>query len=853
VQSQFKSRKPPRQYRYDSSLSPSLEWDERPARVEGEALIAGILDANSLEEAKAKAEQLKVMSRPFLNWAGKAERQAFEVPTLPLFVHERLSTKAILETVKVHAKDKQITLDLFGDPKRPLHEQLRAYEHRDHWVNRMILGDSLVVMNSLLEYEGLGGQVQMIYMDPPYGVKFGSNFQPFVRRRDVRHGDDDDLTREPEMVQAYRDTWEIGVHSYLAYLLDRLRTARNLLSPSGSFFLQISDANVHHVRELCDEVFGPENFVALISFKKTSVSTAAAIPTVSDFIVWYARDLAAMKFRPLFLRKDVLGEGGEQYTWLQLSDGARRRMTADERAGGSLPEASRVFRADNLTSSHEYSLGKEEFEFEGARYSPGTRYWSTSPDGMRRLAASRRLIPVGNTLSYVRFIDDFPVFPLTSVWTDTAISGFAEARLYVVQTSPLVLERCVLMTTDPGDVVLDPTCGSGTAAYVAEHWGRRWITIDTSRVPLALARQRLLTATYPWYELQDDSRGPAGGFVYKRRHNAKGEAVGGIVPHITLKSIANNEPPSEEVLVDRPEEDSRITRVTGPFTVEATIPVSMDPESTGAADSGTAEDHGSFVDRMVEVLRRSPELRLPGNRTVRLEQVRRPAKSLSLSAEAQVDGKPAAVVFGPENGAVSEKLVYNAGSEAHAKGFSRLFVIGFEIEPNARLLVEQAEASLGVPATYVQATPDLVMGDLLKTMRASQVFSVCGLPDVEVTTAKSPKGELARYQVTLKGLDTFDPATMEMEPTPGEMVPAWFLDTDYDSTRCFRVCQAFFPKTGAWENLKRALRADYEESLWEHLAGTTSAPFEAGAQRQIAVKVIDERGNELLVVRPLPA
>jgi adenine-specific DNA-methyltransferase len=329
--------------------------------------------------------------------------------------------------------------------------------------------------------------------------------------------------------------------------------------------------------------------------------------------------------------------------------------------------------------------------------------------------------------------------------------------------------------------------------------------------------------------------------------------VGGIVPHVTLKSIANDEPPAEEVLVDRPEEVRGVTRVAGPFTLEATIPVPVDFDADGVEDSGSeeAEEHGDFVDRMVEVLRRAPDLRLPGNRTVRFEQVRRPAKTLSLSAEATVDGKPVAIVFGPEHGAVSEKLVFNAGGEATAKRFTHLYVIGFAIEPNARQLVEQAEAAVGVPATYVQATPDLVLGDLLKTMRSSQVFSVCGLPEVTVERVKAPQGEPPRWQVTLLGLDTFDPATMDAEHRPGADVPAWFLDTDYDGTRCFRVCQAFFPKTGAWDNLKRALRAEYDESLWEHLSGTTSAPFEAGEQRQVAVKVIDERGNELLVVRGL--
>jgi adenine-specific DNA-methyltransferase len=403
---------------------------------------------------------------------------------------------------------------------------------------------------------------------------------------------------------------------------------------------------------------------------------------------------------------------------------------------------------------------------------------------------------------------------------------------------------------------MDPTCGSGTTAYIAERWGRRWITADTSRVPLALARQRLLTATFPWYDLKDNHRGPAGGFTYKRKQNKKGEEVGGIVPHVTLKSIANNEPPAEEVLVDRPEQQNGITRVTGPFCFEATIPTPVDWEGDAVEDSGrgSTEAYGSFVDRMLEVLRKSPLLRLEGNKSVTLKNIRPPAKTLSLSAEALVvngQEKPVALVFGPENGAVSEKLMYEAAREAHAKNYTHLYVIGFAIQLNARTLIEKCADVMGVPATYVQATPDLMMGDLLKNMRSSQIFSVCGQPEVQITRQREQgkPGEIL-YQVELLGLDVFDPITMEVTHRTGNDVPAWFLDTDYNDL-CFHVSQAFFPRTSAWDNLKKALKGEYEESVWDHLSGTTSAPFELGEHKQIAVKVIDDRGNELLVVKKL--
>jgi adenine-specific DNA-methyltransferase len=340
------------------------------------------------------------------------------------------------------------------------------------------------------------------------------------------------------------------------------------------------------------------------------------------------------------------------------------------------------------------------------------------------------------------------------------------------------------MTTDPGDLVLDPTCGSGTTAYVAEQWGRRWITADTSRVPLALARQRILTATYLWYELADDKRGPAGGFVYKRKQNTKGEEVGGIVPHVTLKSIANDEPPKQEVLVDRPEQTSGITRVSGPFVVEATIPTPVDFDGDGVDDStaAIASEHGSFVERMLEVLRRSPNLQVGAGKSATLRNVRPPAKALALSAEALVGDngstKPVAIAFGPENGAVSEKLVFNAAKEANARNYSHLYVIGFAIQPNAREMIETAETGLGIPATYVQMTPDIMMGDLLKNLRSSQIFSVCGLPDIEVVKAKkNDKHDTQRYIVRLLGLDVFDPTTNDVVSLDGDDVPCWLLDT----------------------------------------------------------------------------
>jgi len=866
TQAQFKKKKPPNTYRYDSSLSPALDWDgQNSARELGEWLLAQIDEASQLDPPHRFAEprtfgdvkvsglhdaveRLKALSGPFLDWAGKAERLSFDVPTLPLFIHERLSTKAILETLKGHERDRQIELQLFADPQLPLHQQLEAYEHKGGWTNRLILGDSLAVMNSLLEYEGLGGQVQMIYIDPPYAVDYNSNFQPFVRKREVTHGRDEDLTREPEMVRAYRDTWELGTHSYLTYLRDRLTVSRELLSDTGSVFVQINDERVHLVRDLLDEVFGPENFISQITFSKTTGFETKFIATLGDYLLWYARDKNRAKVNKLFIdQPPVLGEGNAK--WVIFPDGSYRGVKAAEKRGeAAVPDGARLYSPGDLQSQGAASE-PQPFQHEGKTYLPGANsHWKANyPIGMGRLAEAGRIHVAENSVRYRRFADDFPFTELGNVWTDTSTGNFTEEKLYVVKTPNKVVERCILLTTDPGDLILDPTCGGGTTPHIAEGWGRRWIAIDTSRVPLALTRQRMLTATFQYFELLDPARGPGAGFRYSE----------GIVPRTKLETIANDEPPTEEVLVDRPEVDSKITRVTGPFVVEATIPTPVDIDGDGIDDStdgsAPAQD-GSFVDRMLEVLHRNPVLQLPGKK-IELRNVREPASTLSLSAEAALepDDAPVAIVFGSENGAISEKLVYEAAREAHAKSYEQLLVIGFAIKASAREYVDKTEKIHGIPATYIQATPDILMGDLLKTMRSSQIFSVAGLPDIAIRKLPpEEKGGSDRYEVELEGLDVFDPTTMEVDHSNGSNVPAWFLDTDWNGLS-FHVSQAFFPRTSAWDSLKRALKGEFEDSVWDHLAGTTSAPFFAGESREIAVKVIDDRGNELLVVKSLDA
>ncbi|HYN76324.1 MAG TPA: site-specific DNA-methyltransferase, partial [Lamprocystis sp. (in: g-proteobacteria)] len=536
VQEAFPDRRPPKDYRYDSSLAPELCWDENAERAFADWLLDLIeraaaagesavftqtpIWAGTGERFQSMAEcvaRLRSLTQPFLNWSGKAERQRIRVPTIPLFVHERQSTQAILSTLEGY-KAIGTTGDLFGDPRLDVADQLDAYDHLGPWSNRLVLGDSLQVMNSLLEYEGLGGQVQMIYMDPPYGVKFGSNFQPFVRKRDVKHGQDEDMIREPEMVKAYRDTWELGLHSYLTVIRDRLLLAKELLTESGSIFVQISDENLHHMREIMDEVFGQQSFLAIVCVRKTGGATSETLSSVIDYLLWYAKDRTTSKYQQLYVAKVLGEEGSKEYTNVELRDGTTRKLSEDELLGlEPLPKGARIFATDSAVSDGYRTNTSVPFEWNGMLFDPGrTKNWKTSIEGMKRLCEKGRIVSTPGLRIYKRYFQDFPFRTVNNVWMDVRGSL---GRVYVVQTAQQVIQRCMLMTTDPGDLVFDPTCGSGTTAYVAEQWGRRWITCDTSRVPLALARQRLLTATFPWYELKEPSRGPAGGFVYQRKQN----------------------------------------------------------------------------------------------------------------------------------------------------------------------------------------------------------------------------------------------------------------------------------------------------------------------------------------------
>lgn len=547
-----------KRYAYDPHLAPSLNFDRRKVRDElGEVIERG-LAATTLEEAKAALHILQKAQDPYLDWAGKAEHTSFEVPTISLHVHERIDPRTIIEAVRKSPSPRPsprgrgsdaspspggrgwreapgegyYQLPLFEQERQePLRQAIEFYQHKHGWSNRLIAGDSLLVMNSLLEKEGMAGKVQMIYLDPPYGIKYGSNFQPFVNKRDVKDGKDEDLTAEPEQIKAFRDTWELGIHSYLTYLRDRLLLARELLTESGSIFVQIDQTNLHLIRNVMDEVFGAENLIAVIPFRKKTMPLGTIFAEqMADFIVWYAKQKVDAQGRPLAKYRKLFRlvplEPDANFKYIQLPDGSRRELTRVERDDSSLiPINARLYRYKSLEPSGPIQSGMFRPEFEGRKYDHPKNGYATDRERMHRLIQAGRICPLGNLLNYILFLDDKACSDLTVPWFDTA---GADNKVYAVQTNTEVVKRCMLMTTDPGDLVFDPTCGSGTTAYVAEQWGRRWITCDTSRVALTLARQRLMTAVFDYYELAHPEEGVGSGFKYKT------------VPHVTLKSIANN-------------------------------------------------------------------------------------------------------------------------------------------------------------------------------------------------------------------------------------------------------------------------------------------------------------------------
>lgn len=805
----------------------------------------GLVTPETDAETGKKTYQYDPHLDPTLQWAGKTEHTSFEVPTQSLHVHERIDPRTIIKAVRKGKLDESRQMSLFDytEENPPLREAIEFYKHRHNWSNRLIAGDSLLVMNSLLEKEGMSGQVQMIYIDPPYGIKYGSNFQPFVNKRDVKDGKDEDLTQEPEMIKAFRDTWELGIHSYLTYLRDRLLLSRELLTESGSVFVQISDENVHLVRCLMDEVFGVNNFCNLITFQKTGSISSKGLGTTVDYLIWYAKDKTHLKYRQLFLPRKQGDTSLDRYDYIENDKDQLTKISASAIRGETPITDGKRCRLTTLLSDGG-SKESKPFEFKGELFPlRHGKHWKTDPNvGGRNLIENGRIIRMGKTLWYKRYVDDFPVIPLNDRWKSIQIG---QELQYVVQTAGLVIARCLLMTTDPGDLVLDPTCGSGTTAYVAEQWGRRWITCDTSRVATTLAKQRLMTSIYDYYELAHPSEGVGSGFKYKT------------VPHITLKSIANNEPPATETLYDQPIMDKSKARVSGPFTLEAVPSPMVKPLSDIESDQPANES----ISRSGETLRQSEwrdellnaGIRGKGGQKIDFSRVETLPGTRWLHADGETkEAEPQRIVlsFGPEHAPLEQRQVALAIEEAQKIIPKPKIIVfaSFQFDPEAAKDIDETDWP-GVTLLKVQMNTDLLTGDLKKKRSSNESFWLIGQPDVnvEIILDGDDKG---KYRVEVMGFDYYNTKTGSIDSGGTEKIAMWMLDTDYDGRSLF-PSQVFFPMSGkkdGWSRLAKNLKAEIDEERIEAYRGTKSLPFRLRNNRRIAVKIVDDRGIESLKI-----
>ncbi|MCY4187200.1 MAG: site-specific DNA-methyltransferase [Bryobacterales bacterium] len=798
---------------------------------------------------------------PHLSWSGKAEHTSFQVPTVSLHVHERIDPRTIIEAVR-KKQDTERQGSLFSAPEEnpPLRQAIEFYRHRHNWTNRLIAGDSLLVMNSLIEKEGLAGQVQMVYIDPPYGIKYGSNFQPFVSRHEVTDGKDADLTAEPEQIRAFRDTWELGIHSYLSYLRDRLLLARELLHESGSCFVQIGDENVHRVGMIMDDIFGAKNRLATISYATTGDSSTKLLPQVSDYLLWYAKDRQQAKYRQLYeplSRRDVI----EFFNWhvmVELPGGECRKPTSEERFDPDthlVPNA-RIYRRMPLDSQGVSATGRSEpYTYNGQVFRCGSaRQWAVSKKGLDRLANLSRLEALeGQTsLMWKKYEDEAPGRKINNIWpAPMSPTG----KRYVVETATKVIQRCILMTTDPGDLVFDPTCGSGTTAYAAEQWGRRWITCDTSRVATALAKQRLMTAHFDYYDLARPDEGVGGGFRYRS------------VPKVSAKTLAYDEPPAEIVLYDQPHLDRSKSRVTGPFTVEAVpaptvLPLDdiKDGDALPADDSvartGPTIRQGDWRDELLKTgirgkggqrigfVRLEP---LPGQRYLHAEGETRPDAASTPDAAL---GARAVVSFGPDHAPMEQRQVEQAIEEAWRLVPRPAIVVfaAFQFDPEASKDIDETEWP-GVTLLKAQMNADLLTDDLKRQRASNESFWLIGQPDVALERVPG-EGEEGKFRVSVQGFDYYNTKTGNVESGSADKIALWMLDPDYDGRSLFPR-QVFFPMAGAndgWAKLAKSLKAEIDAGRMEAYHGTVSLPFGPGAHGRAAVKIVDDRGVESLKI-----
>jgi len=769
---------------------------------------------------------------PVLFWAGKRNRR--EVPVLPLQKNEIVSDSRIAQIIdrarKAAAESEPQQGALFADLEKTLREsdkskRVEFYTHDEGWKNKLICGDSLHVMESLIHYEGLRGKVQMIYIDPPYGIKYDSNFQ---QRVDISKNEDADGADDVLAIRAFRDTWMLGVHSYLSYLRDRLYLCRELLADTGSIFFQISDTNIHHARELMDEVFGSAGFISQIAFSKTTGQSSAALSSVFDYLLWYAKDPSSLKYRQLYSKKIPGDDGATEYNKVELVDGTLRQATESELEGSEdLPTGARLLSAYSLFSAGE---GKDQlWEFEWSHRGrtivtkcPRGYHFKTGndPKRLQKLVSLDRLIPSSGQRILKRYLDDFPYTPYSNLWTDTRGEP---GMLYSVQTAAKIVQRCILMTTDPGDLVFDPTCGSGTTAFSAERTGRRWITCDTSRVAINVARKRLLSATFEHFQT--------------RNGNVRGGFLHATAPQVTLKCIVDDLEPEVVELLDQPQVDTSAIRVCGPMEIASLGRYSVEDWKGYVArqpDAGYAEP--AKLENYIEVI----------CRLYRKDAAIQGAGGL-VHAVAESEKDRIAISVGPLSGRVTAKQVNDAVQDALASGILEVHVLGWAFEANVGEVKSQIEKRGKVKVELTMIRPDtLVEG--LKATQPDMLFSPLALPNIEVVKEKKGKNG-GEAKVVLKGVALFDRKrrTTEYKQADSGYVSAWYLDEDYDGD-CFVDCQMFFDFKKA-PNLKAALRAEVDPA--EYKLQLESRPFPVRGYKRIAVKVVDVYGNESTVVRDL--
>lgn len=762
---------------------------------------------------------------PVLFWAGKRNRR--EVPVLPLQRNEIISESRIAQIIErarraAEEKESQQMHLAFHDLEKTLREsekgkRVEFYTHEEGWKNKLICGDSLHVMESLLHYENLRGKVQMIYFDPPYGIKYDSNFQ---QRIDSTKNDDKDRADDVLTIKAFRDTWALGIHSYLSYLQERLYLCRELLTETGSVFVQINDENVHRVRTLMDEVFGADNFSSLIAFQKTTSQTNSLISTVCDYLVWYAKNKPTMKFHQLYTPKVLGEEGSQEYNQVELPDGTIRRATEEEIENPlTLPEGAKIFATDSIVSDGGSEGGSRDIHFAHERITLScgpTRHWKVGEEGVRKLWSMGRLVKRSGLRIYKRYFTDFPYMPLTNVWM--GLRGEPQ-KWYAVQTSFRVLERCIGMCTDPGDLVFDPTCGSGTTALVAESLGRRWITCDTSRVSINVARQRLLSSVFSHFVLRNGN--VSGGFAYQ---TAK---------RVTQSTLAHDLEPEPVDLVDQPLVDKNAIRVTGPLEVMTLGRYSVeDWKGYVVAEAGASYGEPGKLENYIEVI----------CRLYRKNAASQGAGGL-VHAVAESETEKIAISVGPLAGRVTAKQINDAVQDALAAGILEVHVLGWAFEANVGEVKSQLEARGRVKVVLIMIRPDtLVEG--LKAPQPEMLFSPLALPEVELVRHKD-----GTVSVKLVGVALFDrkSRSTDYKRADSGYVSAWYLDEDYDGD-CFVDCQMFFDFKKE-PNLKAAVRTEIDAD--EFRLQLESQPFQVRGYKRVAVKVVDVFGNESTVVRDL--